>query len=80
MTSDLQEQLRAARKGRRDSLVAPKTDFAPEPKAPRWLISVAILAGLALILIALSYVATIPPAHLIIIGVPVALVLLCQSP
>jgi polyferredoxin len=84
--SDLQEQLRSARKGRRDPLAAPKTDFAPEPKSSRWLILVALLAALTLIAIVLgyviplvamliSYVTTIPPSHLLIIAVAAAFIL-----
>ncbi len=59
----------AIRKGRRgtDSL-RPPPYFEEARQAPRYLLAIAISAALVLAFLVLTYVAAIPPSHLLIIA------------
>lgn len=55
-------------RARETNSLRPPPSFAKPPPGSRLLLAVAILAAIVLVVIVGGYVASIPPAHLLIIG------------
>ena len=74
MSIELEKAARAAAQRKLNAGLEPRDpvaggmQFQERQTVPRWLILIAVLAALLLIGLTLSYLYTIPPSHILIIG------------